>query len=760
MRNRTKSWLVVVGLGLGVGNSGASPGPSEGTFHRFATDGSPGAMLAIPPLRNAIEVERTPLDGPDSAVLIAGVSGTEPEIVSAYVVYRDDYVQPLTVGRVSISSSAPRSLLALGHDFLAWQSTGDVVLYRRVAPGFRSARMGRRIVSGDLTRAVAWRDPAVPSTFHALFYSGSGRAAYVARVNRPNPIAEYFDLPLAGTLADLRVSIGPSRGSGYPDLLVTSPSSGQLAVVPGSPAPQRAAATLYPTGAVGSKHGRVADVDGDGDLDVLTVNTAGTVSLFLQTVAGYELAGPLLVGSELHDIAATSVSGELVAMHGSSGQSRVLFEVGSNRLRLDRPNFGDGSLTLRLRDPLTGRPALETALRDVHCGAEPVIRQELASLTVLTMGVDAGEERCALRALRDLHTIVERVEPNWVIRGNAIRAAAGPEPELGWVKTALHVSSSLRARTTVAIIDSGVEGTVRTWSNPRESRNGLDDDGNGYIDDIDGVDFVGGDWVGPLFRSGPHALVDSVPGGHGTAVAAAADYIADGIEVMSLRVLDENNQTTALELALAITYAADNGAAVINLSLAGSDESELVRDALRYAWERGVAVIAAAGNDGSSRSVAYPALFPEALAIGAYGQPMPGFPISPWACSNSGHGAGLLAPGVDVCIAGRCDTGTSIATALATGVVAALLDRAELCPSDVRDVLGRSAYQLNGIGWDPRTGFGAVNGIDALALAEQIVPICEPLSTEVAKPSETLFGAVQADASFGGVIQYHELMKD
>jgi subtilisin family serine protease len=160
---------------------------------------------------------------------------------------------------------------------------------------------------------------------------------------------------------------------------------------------------------------------------------------------------------------------------------------------------------------------------------------------------------------------------------------------------------SLGAGTVVAVIDSGVDPTAADlagslWQNGDEvAGNGIDDDGNGFVDDRWGWDFV--DAVGDP--------VDSV--GHGTAVASVVAARSDGsgmagvapeASIMAVRACASFG-CPADAVAEAIVYAADNGADVINISLGAPGVEPLVTAAVGHAQERGVLVVAAAGNNGN-----------------------------------------------------------------------------------------------------------------------------------------------------------------
>lgn len=170
------------------------------------------------------------------------------------------------------------------------------------------------------------------------------------------------------------------------------------------------------------------------------------------------------------------------------------------------------------------------------------------------------------------------------------------------------------AGTVVAVLDTGVDYNhpdlrQNIWVNPREiAGDGIDNDRNGFVDDVRGWDFVDND-------AAPMDIVQSVdwrglPGnrGHGTHVAGTIAAVRNGIgstgvapdaRIMPVRVLfNRAAENAVIELAIArgIRYAADNGAHVINMSLGGGPPSREIEQALRHATSRGCVVVIAAGN--------------------------------------------------------------------------------------------------------------------------------------------------------------------
>jgi len=162
----------------------------------------------------------------------------------------------------------------------------------------------------------------------------------------------------------------------------------------------------------------------------------------------------------------------------------------------------------------------------------------------------------------------------------------------------------------IAVLDTGVDiGNPdlisNIWQNKGEfPANGIDDDGNGYIDDIHGWDFINNtNNVKPQFDEG----FTKTAMNHGTLVAgviAAQGGNDKGIagvtwraKIMPLRVLDGTGSGNTLAVAKAINYARENGADIINLSFVGDDSSQTLSLALENAHKAGIFITAAAGNE-------------------------------------------------------------------------------------------------------------------------------------------------------------------
>lgn len=229
---------------------------------------------------------------------------------------------------------------------------------------------------------------------------------------------------------------------------------------------------------------------------------------------------------------------------------------------------------------------------------------------------------------------------------------------------------------------------------------------------------------------------------HGTAVAGVIGAVTNNIfgiagvawnvKLMAVRVMDQEGEGYASDIADGIDWAVDNGADVINLSLGLKDcqTSKAVTDALNYAYRNNVVVVAAAGNDGKS-CMGSPANHPNVISVGAITQNG-----SRASYSNYGSELDLWAPGgeapttdgiwstwwspadADGSVYGRF-AGTSFAAPHVTGVVALMMATGMRGPDYIRTVLTRTATPLNGSG--TQSGYGLVNA--AAAVNAQIATV-------------------------------------
>jgi hypothetical protein len=278
----------------------------------------------------------------------------------------------------------------------------------------------------------------------------------------------------------------------------------------------------------------------------------------------------------------------------------------------------------------------------------------------------------------------------------------------------------------IALLDSGLQFNHpdlagKLWVNPGEvPGNGLDDDNNGFIDDVNGWDFVNGD------------NMPADDNGHGTqtaGVAGAASNNSTGIAgvcwnctLMPVKVMGAGGVANYSDIAAGVLYAARKGARVINISLGGYSESAALQAAILSAVETyGSVVVAGAGNDHLSTPF-YPAAYPQVLAVAASG---PGDIL--WGDSNYGEWVDVVAPGADIhttFLGGDYGAvhGTSLSTAFVSGVAGLLRSHYPDWSADmVRAQITHTAQNIDSLnpGFAGLLGSGRVNAYQSLSIPPQ-----------------------------------------
>ena len=250
--------------------------------------------------------------------------------------------------------------------------------------------------------------------------------------------------------------------------------------------------------------------------------------------------------------------------------------------------------------------------------------------------------------------------------------------------------------------------------------------------------------------------------GHGTHVAGiiaavanngiGGSGVAPNAKILPIQVLDQAGQGDARDVAAGVRFAADNGARVINLSLGGATESSSLTQAITYANDKGVLVVAAAGNGGAADKPKWPASLDLTLAVTAVDQAN-----NATSFDQRGDYIDLSAPGANIVSTAKGDYVTLSGTSMAAGFVAgaaALLFAAEprVTNAQVRDILLRTATDIGEPGRDVTFGAGLINMVAALAeLQRMYPPIAAPQLAAVGHVGETLVANLELISDVIGV---------
>ena len=281
--------------------------------------------------------------------------------------------------------------------------------------------------------------------------------------------------------------------------------------------------------------------------------------------------------------------------------------------------------------------------------------------------------------------------------------------------------------TVVAVLDTGLQ-----WDHPdlqgivayntaelgggKES-NGIDDDGNGRVDDWRGWDFVGDD---------NNPADDNAHGTWVSGIIAATENNGVGVagvswsdKVLPVKIMNAAGTGDTSDLVAGIDYAVKRGAKVINMSIAGFPYSQAVQDAINRAWASGAILVAAAGNYRTSERT-FPADF--ANVVGVSGTQADD-EFTNW--SNFGSWVEVSAPGAAITTTNctYCNTwgpyaaisGTSFSSPNVAGVVS--LMRARFPSYTNRQIVDRLYATVDDLGYagrDARYGFGRVNAYRAV----------------------------------------------
>jgi subtilisin family serine protease len=357
--------------------------------------------------------------------------------------------------------------------------------------------------------------------------------------------------------------------------------------------------------------------------------------------------------------------------------------------------------------------------------------------------VPAVRNLSAILSMYDRDPNVEYAQPNYRHQIDFV-----PNDSLFSQQTALQVIQAEAAwniqlaspAIIVGVIDTGIDyhhEDLRNalWINSGEDLNGngqidasdfngIDDDGNGFVDDLRGWDFTDA----PSFPDGgDFQIPDNDPldeHGHGTSVAGLIGAtgnnregiagLAFGCRVMNLRAGTSLGFLEEDDVASAIVYAVENGARVINMSFGDEVASPLLRDVMRFAYNQNCVLVASAGNSATDK-IHYPSGLDETISVGATDDAdrLAGF-------SNYGSSVDVVAPGVSVLTTQRGNSygpfsGTSASAPLVSALAALVLSKIPDLPNEsVKSLITSATDDLGAPGWDNLFAAGRINAARAL----------------------------------------------
>ncbi|MBI5370088.1 S8 family serine peptidase [Candidatus Uhrbacteria bacterium] len=330
----------------------------------------------------------------------------------------------------------------------------------------------------------------------------------------------------------------------------------------------------------------------------------------------------------------------------------------------------------------------------------------------------------------------------------------------------------------VAVLDTGFDMDHpdlinNVWTNAGEVLgDGIDNDNNGYVDDVHGYDFVGDDGDPIPDRDLP---IDREAAAHGTMIAGIIGASGNNgvgiaglnwhVRLMNVRILNNEGSGDSIAAKEAIEYAVHNGARVINLSFTGFAVDPSFKDALRKAYEAGVVIVAAVGNTKNGGinvddKPIYPACHGDrpdedwVIGVGASNSDDVKSDFSNYGSTCTD----LSAPGEQITSTTYQDdtwspfvksyyetgwSGTSMAVPMVSGALALLLSVYPLLtPADLETILRLSVDPISSSG-DAlgKVGAGRLNVAHALALVPTFAKTLTPAAAHPAIP-ETAPGAL------------------
>ncbi len=340
------------------------------------------------------------------------------------------------------------------------------------------------------------------------------------------------------------------------------------------------------------------------------------------------------------------------------------------------------------------------------------------------------------------------------------------------------------ASVVIAVSDTGIDYThpdlaANIWVNPGEiAGNGIDDDGNGCVDDIHGFDFAYDD-ANPMDGDGHGTHVAGTIGAAGNNGIGIAG-INWACRLMAVKGLDDEGSGYDSDLAQSIRYAAENGARVINMSWGGEGFSQTVHEAMAYAHDLGVVICVAAGNDSRDITNDHPAMDNLAITVSATDPDDQLCYFSDWGvkiavAAPGGNGVGdAPCQAVYNCLSTRSQQwtdgsciltvggqyarlgGTSMACPHVAGVAGLVLaEHPSWTHEQVRQAIQMRADDILTTGFDRNSGFGRLNAYNAVTCAEPMMAlISSPLNGASASGTFEVIGTACGPGMTGWTIDW------
>ncbi len=407
------------------------------------------------------------------------------------------------------------------------------------------------------------------------------------------------------------------------------------------------------------------------------------------------------------------------------------FKVGPSCVTSITENYAPGEIIVKFKSGVTAQKA-GTAMADLGV----TLLSTNAQIGIKQLRIPADKTVEEMVAAFSARPDVEYAEPNYI--AHAFMTPNDPYYSYQWHMPQINMPAAWDQSTgipgvVVAVIDCGV-----AYENYGVYYLAPDLAGTAFVP---GYDFVNND---------SHPNDDCAHGTHVTGTIAQTTNnslgvagIAFNCSIMPIKVLDASGNGTYTAIVNGITFAADHGAEVINMSLGGASGSTALQSAVTYAHNAGVTIVCAAGNAGSS-APQYPAAYTDCISVSAvrYDRTYPSY-------SSYGSTIDICAPGGDVSVDQNGDgypdgvlqqthdgtnygtfgyyfyDGTSMACPHVAGVAALLISKAggSMTPDAVRAALQNTATDLGPAGWDQHYGYGEVNASAALATIGNNPPV-------------------------------------